>query len=377
MHLLPFLALALTPLAHAAFITSRATTCNGHAELCSRSYGNVTFVGTHNSYAVGGGVADNQGWNITQQLNDGIRLLQAQTHNENSGINLCHSTCTLQSSGLLQTYLTTLSAWLTSNPTEVVTLLLTNPDGIPPSTFAGVFESTGLDQVAYVPGQSLTARTEWPTLGELVDSGKRLVVFMDYDADFGSVPYIIDEFSNVFEDAYDVTSQEFPCTANRTSGSPETTLMLTNHYLDYTTSIFGIPVFLSDKSKISVTNSASGYGSIGQGINNCVDRWARNPNFILLDWYDSNALVPFTVAAELNGVAAPTNDVVTSQFSRADAAASSAPVSGTPSGTQAGAATGTSSSRVSSSSLASSAGSLQVSGGLVGVLGVVGVYMAL
>lgn len=71
-------------------------------------------------------------------------------------------------------------------------MLLTNPDGIPPSTFAGVFESTGLDQVAYVPGQSLTARTEWPTLGELVDSGKRLVVFMDYDADFGSVPYIID-----------------------------------------------------------------------------------------------------------------------------------------------------------------------------------------
>jgi hypothetical protein len=68
MHLLPLLALALTPLAHAATITSRATTCNGHAELCSRSYGNVTFVGTHNSYAVGGGVADNQGWNITQQL---------------------------------------------------------------------------------------------------------------------------------------------------------------------------------------------------------------------------------------------------------------------------------------------------------------------
>lgn len=28
----------------------------------------MTFVGTHNSYAVGGEVADNQGWNITQQL---------------------------------------------------------------------------------------------------------------------------------------------------------------------------------------------------------------------------------------------------------------------------------------------------------------------
>lgn len=67
MHLLSILALAIAPFAQAA-VVSRATICNGHAELCGRSYGNVTFVGTHNSYAVGGEVADNQGWNITQQL---------------------------------------------------------------------------------------------------------------------------------------------------------------------------------------------------------------------------------------------------------------------------------------------------------------------
>lgn len=34
-------------------LTRRATVCNGHAELCSRSFGNVTFVGAHDSYAVG------------------------------------------------------------------------------------------------------------------------------------------------------------------------------------------------------------------------------------------------------------------------------------------------------------------------------------
>ena len=33
-------------------ILPRATVCNGHAELCSRSYGNVTFVGAHDSYAI-------------------------------------------------------------------------------------------------------------------------------------------------------------------------------------------------------------------------------------------------------------------------------------------------------------------------------------
>lgn len=31
----------------------RATTCNGSSDLCNRSFGNVTFVGTHDSYAVG------------------------------------------------------------------------------------------------------------------------------------------------------------------------------------------------------------------------------------------------------------------------------------------------------------------------------------
>ena len=34
-------------------LARRATVCNGHAELCDRSFGNVTYIGTHNSYAIG------------------------------------------------------------------------------------------------------------------------------------------------------------------------------------------------------------------------------------------------------------------------------------------------------------------------------------
>ena len=37
----------------APVILPRATICNGHAEFCSRSYGNVSYVGAHDSYAVG------------------------------------------------------------------------------------------------------------------------------------------------------------------------------------------------------------------------------------------------------------------------------------------------------------------------------------
>jgi hypothetical protein len=34
-----------------AWSLCRATTCNGHPELCNRSYGNVTFFGAHDSFA--------------------------------------------------------------------------------------------------------------------------------------------------------------------------------------------------------------------------------------------------------------------------------------------------------------------------------------
>ena len=34
-------------------IQRRAAVCNGHAELCERSFGSVSFVGAHDSYAIG------------------------------------------------------------------------------------------------------------------------------------------------------------------------------------------------------------------------------------------------------------------------------------------------------------------------------------
>jgi hypothetical protein len=44
---------AIFGVSHSHVVLPRATVCNGQAELCSRSYGNVTFVGAHDSYAIG------------------------------------------------------------------------------------------------------------------------------------------------------------------------------------------------------------------------------------------------------------------------------------------------------------------------------------
>jgi len=39
-------------------------------------------------------------------------------------------------------------------------------------------------------------------MGSLIDGGKRVLAFMDNQADFSQVPWLIDEFGNMFEDAY-------------------------------------------------------------------------------------------------------------------------------------------------------------------------------
>ncbi|PWN52278.1 hypothetical protein IE53DRAFT_7871 [Violaceomyces palustris] len=91
----------LGALSHRPFVQNRkrATVCNGDASLCSRLYSNVTYIGAHNSYAIGSTrlVTVNQEQSVTTQLNDGIRMLQAQAHKSTNstptgaGIDLCHS----------------------------------------------------------------------------------------------------------------------------------------------------------------------------------------------------------------------------------------------------------------------------------------------
>lgn len=39
--------------------------------------------------------------------------------------------------------------------------------------------------------------SEWPTLGEMIDSGKRVVVFLDAGADTSQVDFLLPEFEMV------------------------------------------------------------------------------------------------------------------------------------------------------------------------------------
>lgn len=174
------------------------TVCNGSPALCSRRYSAVSFVGSHDSSFVGMEIGDNQFVSVTDQLNLGIRFLQTQSHlwgqNGNmklpplpksknptgagTTIKLCHTSCMLNDAGPLTDYLAEVKRWLDKNPNEVLTLLITNEDAIDVRRFGDAFSTAGLDSAAYVPPVRTLAVEAWPTLGELIASGKRLVVFM-------------------------------------------------------------------------------------------------------------------------------------------------------------------------------------------------------
>lgn len=153
--------------------------CNGHDELCGKRYSEVTFVGSHDSAFVGQTPTHNQYVSVTEQLQLGVRFLQAQTHNKGGTIEMCHTYCWELDSGTLARYLQEIADWMKGNPSEVVTLLLTNGDAVPVQQFDAVFQSTGLKQYVYRPPPGgILSKDQWPTLGQLVDAKTRLVVFM-------------------------------------------------------------------------------------------------------------------------------------------------------------------------------------------------------
>lgn len=157
-------------------------TCNGRSEYCTRSYSNITFVGSHDSAFVGDLPTQNQNLDINDQLGLGIRYLQAQTHKaigDDSTLELCHTSCFLEDAGSLSDFLTTIKTWLDGNPNEVLTLLLTNGDSVDVSTFGDTFSGVdGLTDYIYVPESQPLAIGSWPTLGDLISAGTRLVVFL-------------------------------------------------------------------------------------------------------------------------------------------------------------------------------------------------------
>ncbi|KAJ7764694.1 PLC-like phosphodiesterase [Mycena metata] len=287
--------LSATTLALAATIpVKRATVCNGHAELCNRSYGNITYVGSHDSAF------------FSQDPLALARDQEAQSHVNNGVLHFCHTSCSLFDGGPVVDYLKTVKTFMDANPNEVLTFIFTNPEGQSPTTvWKPLFDEAGLTNLSYVPPSIPVKQSDWPTLGSMIDSGKRLVVFMDAGADGAdAVDFIMPEFQMVWEAPFSSTDPTFPCRVDRVAGplANEDHMFMINHNLNKNIiSLGSTDVLVSDPVDAPTTN---GVTSILADANGCAPLGGnRAPNFVLLDYV--NIGDGFTVAAQLNGLPPP------------------------------------------------------------------------
>ena len=249
--------------------------CNDYPEFCSRRYSNITYVAAHNSPFVNpNNAAANQALGVIDQLNDGIRMLQGQTHVINDTVYYCHTSCDLLNAGTAESYFMNVTSWIKTHPYDVITILIGNGDLVNVGNFTSPIVSSGLVNYAYVPPKIPMGIDDWPTLSQLILTGKRAIIFMDYNANQTQVPYILDEFSQLWETPFSPTNRSFPCTQQRPPGlsvaDAEKRMYMANHNLNTDISIAGTSILVPTSTLLNVTNNVTGFGSLGLMANNCV-----------------------------------------------------------------------------------------------------------
>lgn len=273
--------------------------CNGRTELCARAYDAVAFPGTHDAYSnvAQRFVAPDQSYPVARQLDDGVRVLHLEIKTFQDDAYLCHGPCEFGST-LLVEVLTAVSSFTASRPDEVVTLLMESND-VTTDLIGAAAAKSGI-----LPALHVQSRGDgWPTLGAMIQSRKRVVVF---NADFtmtggASYPWLHDRFAWTWETPWDNASpQDFSrCAADR--GTMDNGLYVVDTYREdqlIPTLAQAVPVN---------TNPF-----LLQRILRCQKTTGRLPNFVMVNYYevgdlfhDVDVLNGFAVALDADAASFP------------------------------------------------------------------------
>ncbi|KAI7504204.1 PLC-like phosphodiesterase [Hortaea werneckii] len=296
-------------------IPSNTVPCNNYPEFCSRQYSNITQICAHNSYfSVKNNAASNQDYDMHMQLDDGIRMIQGETQLVNGTMYGCHTSCDLLNAGTYASILSRVANWVEAHPYDVVTILVGNSDyekGVTALDYVQPFEESGLMPYLYEPEYVPQRRNQWPTLGEMILSGKRVVAFIDYNANQTAVPWLLDEYTHFWSTPFSPTDPDFPCSLqlplhldNETA--KEEFMYIANHNLNVRFNIGGYNILIPDTYHIQRTNGKyDQFGQLGAMTGNCTEIWDAPPNFLVVDYYNRGDPKPgsvFEVAAKANNV---------------------------------------------------------------------------
>ncbi|HZA89526.1 MAG TPA: hypothetical protein VE401_04775 [Solirubrobacterales bacterium] len=309
--------------------------CNGYPDLCDRPLNEVAFPGAHNAMSAANAdfITPNQETKIKDQLDAGIRVLLVDAYygikrstgpvltdlkreqgrtkvNETiseqfgkdavkrvqdiqqrvadsgeegeRGTYFCHIVCELGAIPLTKT-LTDVREFLDSHPDEFLIMVI--EDYIDPADVEAAFKDSGLVRYAYVHDRD----TPFPTLRELIESDKRILVMAEKDNGGGSIPWYHDAFELMQETPFTFHSADelraaASCKPNR--GGTDGPLLQFNHWVEK----------LPRSPDLGAQVNA--YDFLIERARECRRRRGLAPNLIAVDFYDEGDL--FEASRKLN-----------------------------------------------------------------------------
>ncbi|MBN2303089.1 MAG: hypothetical protein JXQ72_01345 [Anaerolineae bacterium] len=297
--------------AHASMIIQ----CNGHAALCERPYNETVFAAAHNAMSI-----SSKGWiwpshdlTLTAQLELGVRALLIDTHYWDKTYQiedylatlppaiqptietiiqarhddaympqtrtfLCHSLCALGATSL-NNGLTEIRRYMDRHPHEVITLII--QDGIAPADTVAAFEASGLIRYVYTH----TPGAPWPTLGDLIERGERLIVLAEASGPPPDWYHYAWDYLEETPFTYRHPDQ-FDCVPER--GGTEKPLFLLNHW-----------IARDSPSRVDAAR-VNDYDFLLSRAQQCAGERGQLPNFIAVNFVSIGDV--FAVVDTLNGL---------------------------------------------------------------------------
>jgi hypothetical protein len=257
--------------------------CSGSDVYCSKRYDELCYAATHNS-AASSTIAwqfPSQSQSIRAQLDNGIRALMLSVQTKDNLDLVCYGDCA-QGNAVLSTVLGVIRDFLTSNPREVVTLLIDSQ--ISAAKLQSDLTSASLDSFAFTPvlGQP------WPTLGELIDLKRRLVVFAN-TPDTGP-DWLLARGVNVWETAANWASP-ITMTCGAAIGNTSLPFGLVHHYIAEDN---------GDASTSYTSTQVNDIALVVARLSRCIEEHGRVPNFVAVDYFEAGDVVGATQV--INGI---------------------------------------------------------------------------
>ena len=256
--------------------------CNGFSELCNKRLDEVTTLMTHNSFNNKQHQFSfpNQDYSITRQLNDGVRGLMLDVYSSRKGPVLYHGYSFFGKESLLSV-MYEVRTFLLENPNEVISIIFENSSTH--EEILQVMDTLGLSEMIYLHCGT------WPTLKEMIESNKRLVLMVENQKD-ALVDGIIPAWQHTYDSPYSFNSvAKMNCSSNR-GGDGSKEFYLLNHWL---TNQFG----LARRFKAKTTNSRAVLSDRVKLFN---QEQQRRINFLGVDFYNIGDVM--AIVDSLNGV---------------------------------------------------------------------------